>query len=245
MIFKNDSTKSDGNGALLLFLFDRHFRPSSSIFSLEIIFPILPIFYQIVIEGKLRVHSFEGVSQMVDIFIWPSRPKSRIDFFEVLMKKLLSLDGIVDFEDFDSFKHGCWFDFIGFRGEDWREEDLEIATDGDEGSVCVVHVGLGDGLEGVQIFLADLYLVIIDILVLFEHVVKDIVVIEGWIVGLKLPVVFWRFHWGYLRRGLLRITVFLPPLGFTHAKIYYSIADSYSHINSKKVNKMQIDLFVE
>ena len=69
MIFKNDSTKSDGNGALLLFLFDRHFGPNSSIFGLKVIFPILPIFYQIFIEGKLRVHSFEGVSQMVDIFV--------------------------------------------------------------------------------------------------------------------------------------------------------------------------------
>lgn len=69
MIFKNDSTKSDGNGALLLFLFDRHFGSSSPIFGLKVIFPILPIFIQIVIKGKLRVHSFEGISQMVDIFV--------------------------------------------------------------------------------------------------------------------------------------------------------------------------------
>lgn len=61
---------------------------------------------------------------------------------------------------------------------------MEIAANGDEGSMRIVHIGLGDGLEGVQIFLADLYLVVINILVLFEHVVKDIVVIEGGILGL-------------------------------------------------------------
>ena len=67
---------------------------------------------------------------------------------------------------------------------------MEVAADGDEGPVSVVHVGLADGLEGVQVFLADLYLVVVDILVLLEHVVEDIVVVEGRVLGLRLSVLF-------------------------------------------------------
>jgi hypothetical protein len=116
---------------------------------------------------------------VVNVLVGPSWPEPVLDVLEVLLIKMLAFHRVVDLEDLEGFHHLLRLVAVSLWTEEWRQWNLEIAPDGDESAMSVVEVCFCDGLEGVFVGLAELYLFFVDVVVVLEDAVDDVEVVEG------------------------------------------------------------------
>lgn len=117
---------SGWNGPSLLFLLRNHSGACGSVLRLEVVLPVFWVFGQVLLEGQLRVHPFQSISQMIDVLIRPPGSKTSLNQSEVSFVELFSFDRIVDLQNIESSHHLCCFHPISLDGHHGRYDDLKV-----------------------------------------------------------------------------------------------------------------------
>jgi hypothetical protein len=117
---------------------------------------------------------------MNHVLIGTARTKQLLNLGEMLTVEELPFLRVVDLEHPEIFHLLRRLDAIGRRGHDRRQCGLEMVTNRNQSAMRVVHVGLGHRGERIQIGLDELELILIDVLIVFQHSLDEVPVLNSW-----------------------------------------------------------------
>ena len=137
---------------------------------------------------------------MIDILVSTARTKSSLNLWIVLLKKLLALLRIINFKNLKSFHHLCWFDLVSMRGENWRQDGLKVASDGNKGAMSITEICLSDWKKWILIRFTKLELFLVNTVILPEDISNNLPK-RFRILGFAFPIIELSAGGRYLRIG--------------------------------------------